>query len=146
MRHPENPAAPGPVRLREAIDRIASELLSRPELPPPRPAADIFETPGGEAYVILVPAPGLSPDEITLSTTGQLLSLEIRPRSAAEPERTYVVQELNQGPGARIFSFPTPVDPERISARLEHGMLRIDVPKADDASRRIIPVRGTDSR
>lgn len=127
--------------LREALDRITAELLSRPELPPPRPVADVFETPDGDAYVVEVPAPGLSPEEISLSASGDLLTLEINPRVSPDAGRTYLIQEVSRQPAARVFSFPTPVDTDRITARLEHGMLHIEVPKAEGIPSRIIPVQ-----
>ncbi len=133
-------SAQSPISLREAINRLTSELLSRPELPPPRPVADVFETPGGEAYVVEVPAPGLTPEEIHLSASGALLTLEIRPRARTEVGRTYLVQETSREPAARVFSFPTPVDTDRATARLEHGMLHVEVPKVEGVPPRVIPV------
>lgn len=37
-----------------------------PALPPPRLTADIYETAGGDAYMIEIPVAGLKPDEIVI--------------------------------------------------------------------------------
>ena len=126
--------------LHDALNRLG-EVLSRPSLPPPQLTADIYETPDGAAYVVEVPMPGLTPDEIRLQASGDMLTLEVQPRAATEGQaRAYLTQEVRREPTARVFTFPTPVDVDAIRARLEHGMLRIRVPKAEGAPSRVIPV------
>ena len=46
-----------------------------PALPPPRLTADIYETPGGEAYMIEIPIPGLTPEEIVIDVTSDNLTV-----------------------------------------------------------------------
>lgn len=128
------------VALREALSRLA-EALSRPLLPPPRMSADVYEPPGGTTYVVEIPAPGLRADEIKITVSGDMLTVELQPRSASpEPGRAYLVQELSRQPLARVFTFPTAIDPHHIQARLENGMLRITVPKADGIPSHVIRV------
>src|SRR5438874_923832 len=42
------------------------QTMFRPALPPPRLPADVYETAGGEAYVLEIPVPGLSAEDITI--------------------------------------------------------------------------------
>jgi HSP20 family molecular chaperone IbpA len=126
--------------LREALSRLA-EALSRPLLPPPRMSADVYEPPGGTTYVVEIPAPGLRSDEIKITVSGDMLTVEFQPHSTGPDEgRTYLVQELSRQPMARVFTFPTAIDPHHIQARLEGGMLRITVPKADGIPSHVIRV------
>jgi HSP20 family molecular chaperone IbpA len=46
-----------------------------PALPPPRLTADIYETAGGEAFVIEIPVPGLKSDEIVIDVTSDNLTV-----------------------------------------------------------------------
>jgi len=126
--------------LRDVLQRL-TELISRPSLPPPHLIADLYETPDGRAYVIEAPMPGLQPEEITITASGDMLTLETQPADVApESGRTYLVQEVTRQPLARVFTFPTPIDVDGVSARLEHGMLRITAPKAEGMPSRVVKV------
>jgi HSP20 family protein len=126
--------------LRQAFSRLA-DVLSHPMLPPPRLTADVFETPDGTAYTVEVPAPGLRADELIVSATGDMLTVEVQPRPSTNGQgRRYLVQELPRERLARVFTFPTTIDVDNIEAHLEQGVLRIRVPKADGARTRVITV------
>ncbi|RJE17378.1 Heat shock protein [Aspergillus sclerotialis] len=47
----------------------------------------------------------------------------------AEPQHTYWVSERSVGEFARSFSFPNPVDHEKVKASMKNGILSIVVPK-----------------
>ncbi|KIX95343.1 uncharacterized protein Z520_08860 [Fonsecaea multimorphosa CBS 102226] len=53
--------------------------------------------------------------------------------SKAEPQHTYWVSERSVGEFARSFSFPNPVDHERVKASMKNGILSIVVPKLQKA-------------
>src|SRR5437660_6453946 len=126
--------------LRQAISRLA-DVLSHPMLPLPRLTADVFETPDGTAYTVEVPAPGLRADELIVSATGDMLTVEVQPRPSTNGQgRRYLVQELPREGLARVFTFPTTIDVDNVEAHLEQGVLRIRVPKAEGARTRVITV------
>lgn len=140
MAHDET--TPEIVALREAFNRLA-EVLVRRSLPAPHLEADLYETADGTAYVIEVPAAGIRPQDVRILASGDMLTLEVDRKTASEQTaRTYLVQEVARGPMARVFTFPTAIDVDRIQARLEHGMLHIRVPKAEGAPSKVIPVEG----
>ncbi|HZU06391.1 MAG TPA: Hsp20/alpha crystallin family protein [Chloroflexota bacterium] len=126
--------------LREAVDRLMQEAFVRPALPPPRLTADVYETADGDTYIVEVPVPGLQPNEITVSATSDMLTIETQPRKAEEA-RTYLQREQPTGPMSRVITFPTEIDTDNIRATLEHGLLRIEVPKAAVARPRTIPIQ-----
>lgn len=128
--------------LHELLKRLG-EALTRPRLPAPQLAADVFESPDGRSYIVEVPVPGLTADEIRIQASGDLLTIDVQPRSATQGEaKTYLIQELRQEPQARVFTFPTPIDTDNIRARLDRGILRIQVPKAEGAPSRVITIEG----
>jgi HSP20 family molecular chaperone IbpA len=65
-----------------------------PALPPLRLTADIYETAGGEAYVIEILVPGLKPDEIVIEANSYSLTVSTEPQQA-EPDsgRRYIQRE-----------------------------------------------------
>lgn len=59
----------------------------------------------------------------------QVLKSEEHPAKPAAPERKFWVSERTFGNFQRTFSFPSPVDLQKVSAKLEAGLLQIVVPK-----------------
>jgi HSP20 family molecular chaperone IbpA len=57
-----------------------------------------------------------------------------------EPPRKVWLSERNYGDFQRTFSFPSPVDTESVSAKLENGLLTVVVPKAVFGSVRKIEI------
>jgi len=115
--------------------------MLRPALPPPRLTADIYETAGGEAFVLEIPVPGLERGEIIIEATSDSLTVATGPQATEpEPGRRYVQRELPVRPLSRIFEFPEDIDTDNIRATLEHGILRINVPKAAAGRRKVIAV------
>lgn len=52
----------------------------------------------------------------------------------------YWVSERSVGEFQRSFSFPTPVDVDNVTAGLEHGILKVNVPKAEQKKGKKITV------
>jgi len=50
-------------------------------------------------------------------------------------------QERGFGTFSRLVELPYPVDADNVSAEFEHGVLRITLPKAEDAKPRRISVK-----
>ena len=112
--------------------------MTRAQLPPPRLAADIYETPDGDAYVVEIPVPGLDVNKVSVEATPEMLTVRTMPQESNG--RHYVRQEQSQGPASRVFEFPTEIDPDNIGANLDAGMLKIHIPKAAASRPRVIPL------
>ena len=112
-----------------------------PALPPARLTADIYETAGGEAYVIEIPVPGLKPDEIVIAVDTYSLTVSTEPQQA-EPDsgRRYLQREQPVRPLSRLFEFPGEIDTDNVRTTLETGILKIHVPKAAVGRRKVIRV------
>jgi HSP20 family protein len=112
-----------------------------PALPPPRLTADIYETPGGDAYVIEIPIAGRTPDEIVIDATSESLTVSTKPPQVeAERGRRYLQREQPVEPMSRLFEFPVEIDTDNVRATLENGILKIQVPKAAAGRRKVIRV------
>ena len=106
------------------------------------PAADIVET--DEAYVFALELPGVKPSDVEVSFEKQSLTVrgtKSPTRSAKENEelRIHAAERLH-GAFERSIRLPSHVDGERISARFEHGVLEVTVPKKAAALPRKIEI------
>jgi HSP20 family protein len=110
-------------------------------LPAPRLTADIYETAGGEAYVIEIPVAGLKPEEIVIEAESDIVTVSTEPQpNEAESDRRYIQREQSLRPLSRIFEFPVEINTDGLRTTLEHGILKIQVPKAAAGRRRVIRV------
>jgi HSP20 family protein len=103
--------------------------------------ANLYETAGGEAYVIEIPVPGLTADEIVIEAEVDSVTVRTEPRQPApEAGRKYLHHEESFEPRSRVFEFPTEIDTDGVHATLENGLLRIRVPRAAAGRRKVIRV------
>jgi len=109
--------------------------------PTTQPRANVYETPGGDSYVIEIPVPGVKPDEISIEVTVDTVTVRTEPRQQQdESERTYVQREHSVESMSRVFEFPRELDTDNVRATLENGILRVRVRKAIAARPKVIRV------
>jgi len=120
-------------------NQLLQATTARPALPLPRLSADISETPDGDAYVLEIPVPGVTTDQIVVEATADTVTVSTQPQpSGGEAGRTYLQREQQVVPMSRVFEFPVEIDPDTIKASLEHGILELVVPKAAATRPRVI--------
>lgn len=103
--------------------------------------SNVYETPGGEAYVIEIPVPGLKPEEIIIEVSVHTVTVRTEPgETEPDPGRKYLQHEVSMRAMSRIFELPREIDTDNVRATLENGLLKIKVPKAIAARRRIIRI------
>lgn len=133
------------LRLRDAIDRLFEESFLRPRgewFAPLReaPALDMYETDG--ALAVEVPLPGVKPEEVTVTVTGNTLTIKGEKRAREEvKEENYYRREVHYGAFARSLSLPANVDTEKAEAKFENGVLTITFPKVAEAQPKRIEVK-----
>ena len=104
------------------------------------PAVDIFED--AEGVKIVMEVPGVKPEDVKLSLEDGTLTIRGEKKQVAE-EKTERVHRYERSYGSfeRTFSLPTSVDPDRIEARHENGLLTVRLPKVERAKPRQIEVK-----
>jgi HSP20 family protein len=109
------------------------------------PACDIFED--REAVRIILEIPGVLPEDVKLSLEHNRLSVRGEKRQVAEEHTERVHRyERSYGGFERVFTLPPTIDPERIEARVEHGVLTVRLAKVERARPREIPVMTAPAR
>lgn len=103
------------------------------------PAVDIKEE--DNRYLITADIPGVKPDEIDVHMEDGILSIKGERESKTEEEKdNYKRIERNYGAFYRRFTMPDNADADKISAKSEHGVLEVSIPKKETAQARKISV------
>jgi HSP20 family protein len=103
------------------------------------PPIDIYET--AEGLVLIADLPGVSVKTLELQVQDNRLTLLGRVPSAAPPGAVLLHKEYEEGDFLRSFILSEDVDHERITAKLNCGVLDVVLPKAPQAAPRRIDVR-----
>jgi HSP20 family protein len=90
-----------------------------------RAAVNIYRT--DNSYEILVFAPGRIKEHFQLGTNGNELSISYTPPEGfARPD--WIRREYSRGGFARTFTMDDSVDPAKIQAKYEDGVLQVSLP------------------
>jgi HSP20 family protein len=92
------------------------------------PLADAYET--SEGFVLLVELPGLEQDDVEVGVADDMVTIKGE-RQLSGPMRpeTFYRMERSYGSFSRTFRLGQAIDPARVSARFEDGLLRLELPK-----------------
>lgn len=139
--------------LRHEVDRLFENFLgaSPTELIRGRkgPAVDVWEQ--GDLLFIQAEVPGVTMDQLDVYATGQELTIKGRRTTAASTATATAAaagatclhrQELPAGEFQRTLALPFEVEPERIEAKLENGLLTVTVPKPEQTTAKRIRIQG----
>ena len=103
------------------------------------PAADVLET--KDAIVIKTELPGLQEKDLTVQIENGMLTVEGEKRFEKEtPEKGYRRVEREYGKFIRTFALPPNVEPNKISAYYNNGLLELTIPKKEEAKAKTIHV------
>jgi HSP20 family molecular chaperone IbpA len=102
------------------------------------PAVDIFET--DRQITLLADMPGAVADDITIDLREGILTLsgEVKPWEGSD--ESDVLVEFEIGKYYRQFTLSEVIDQDKIEAKVENGVLRLVMPKAEKALPRKITV------
>ncbi len=137
------------MNLREAMDRVFSDAFTRTgrlvgggeggEMTMPM---DIVED--AESVTVKALLPGVKPDEVEISVTGDVVSIRAETRSETETkDATTHRREIRYGTYARAFTLPSSVRSDAARATFENGVLTLRLPKAEEVKPKRIPIHVT---
>jgi HSP20 family protein len=124
-------------RLQEEMDRLAGAFTPATT---GFPAVNLYA--GRDGIAILAELPGVAKDELEVHAHRDTLTLRGTRRPAAEDEAAYHRRERRGGAFTRTIQLPFRVDPERIEARLEDGVLRLSLQRPEADKPRRIAIQG----
>jgi len=122
------------VTLRDTIDRLFDEsLLPRPFLATQSELGmpfDIRVTP--DVVVVEAAMPGAKPEDVDITVSGSTLTIAASTASEREEkDGEYLLREIRCGTFTRTIALPEGLEPDRATARFEHGLLTLSIPKAE---------------
>jgi HSP20 family protein len=95
----------------------------------------------GEDMVIECSMPGVKKDDVDISLENDILTLRGRTHENKDvKEEQYHIREMREGSFQRSLQLPFDVDPEKVNAKFEDGMLRVTVTPSERSKRRSIKV------
>lgn len=92
------------------------------------PAIDIFEK--DDKFIVKAELPGMKEKDIEVSVIGDTLTIKGEKEAESEiDEENYYRLERSYGSFARSISLPSNVNPDKIEANFENGILEISMQK-----------------
>jgi HSP20 family protein len=103
------------------------------------PNVDVSET--KDDIVFTAEIPGLKKEDIKLSVQDNVFTLSgEKKEEKEEKDANYHRLERSYGSFCRSFTFPTPVQPDKVKASYKDGILRITLPKTEEVKPKEIPI------
>ena len=103
------------------------------------PAVDIIENDVG--ITLLADMPGVSKERLGVKVDGDNLTVEGSAEIKVPDNLELVHAEIRNPYYRRTFTLSRELDPTKIEATLNNGVLRLHIPKADEARPRLIEVK-----
>ena len=107
---------------------------------PLAPPIDIEET--DDAYLVDIDLPNVNPEDVTIEMRGEELHIS---GAFQQRERSGVLRRQNRPAGdfEYVVDLPSDIDPNRVEATYDAGVLKVTVGKAQDAQPRRIEIRAS---
>jgi len=102
-------------------------------------AVDIFDE--GDSVVAEMTLPGIDPDKVDITVEDDYLKVSgRREEETEEKKKNYYSKEIRRGSFERVVKLPTSVQGDKAVAEYKNGVLRIKIPKRDEAKPKKIKV------
>lgn len=98
------------------------------------PAANIIEN--KDHYEVNLAAPGMKKDDFNIDVEGNVLTISAeKEEKKEEKDERYSRKEFSYASFTRSFTLPDWVIKEKIDASYENGLLKVNLPKAEEAKK-----------
>jgi HSP20 family protein len=128
--------------LEKDIDSLFDSFLTRKPSPMVGryPALDVVEY--DNHSIIVAELPGVDKDQVKISLNKGVLTISGERKPTELPEQSkWLRNETEHGQFVRSVTLPHPVKAEDITADMKNGLLRITLPKAEEARPREISIK-----
>jgi HSP20 family protein len=105
----------------------------------PTLSVDVVETDTG--YTLRANVPGALKEDVSISIDGNVVKLDVEFKEDANAEASAVWRERRSGKVSRALKFAHPIDSEGASAKQEHGVLTLTLPKKVEAQVRRVTIQ-----
>ncbi len=99
------------------------------------PAVNVLDN--AEEYIVEMAVPGLKKSDFDISLDNQMLSISAeRSTEHEDTDDNYTRREFGYSSFKRTFSLPETVETDKIKAKYEDGLLKVLLPKRDEAKKK----------
>jgi HSP20 family protein len=132
-------------RMRRDMDRLWDSFFERGTLRGEDgrewlPSLDVAET--KNEIVVKAEVPGMEPKDIDVSLSDGLLTIKgEKKQEREEKEENYHLVERNYGSFTRSIRLPNEVQSDKINASYKNGVLKIVLPKSEEAKKKEIKIK-----
>lgn len=130
--------------LRQAMDRLFDD-----DIRPSRwlaggfdgPALPLDVTTDTDRLTIEAALPGIRPEDVDITVENGTVTISGKTADERKAEEgSYVLQEIRRGSFSRTVSLPTGLEPDKATATFDNGILRLEIPKAEQVKPRQIKI------
>jgi HSP20 family protein len=101
---------------------------------------DMYQT--DENVVVTASVPGVKPEDVDITITGDTLTIEGQSRAENEVKKEdYFRQERSYGAFARSLTLPGLLQADKAEATFENGVLTLTIPKAEEMKPKQIKIK-----
>ena len=98
------------------------------------PAVNIAEK--KDQFDVSLAAPGMKKEDFNIDVEGNVLTISAETKEEKEQkDERYTRKEFNYSSFSRSFTLPEGVNKEKIDASYENGLLKVTLPKTEDAKK-----------
>lgn len=95
------------------------------------PKVNILEE--NERFTLFMALPGVEKSDVNIHVEKDVLSVSRKPSEGGEASQSFSRREFDYRAFERTFNLPEMIDTEKIEASMENGILKIELPKRDEA-------------
>lgn len=89
-----------------------------------------------DQYLVSMAVPGMKKDDFHIDVDGNMLTISSeKEESKEEKENKYTRKEYNYSSFSRSFTLPDEIQKERIEAKYEDGVLKIQLPRKEGVNK-----------
>jgi len=130
--------------LRQAMDRLFDDdyrpfrwLAGGPD----GPGLPLDVSTDANTLTIEAALPGIKPEDVDITVENGTVTISGKTAGERSAEEgAYVLQEIRRGTFSRSVTLPTGLEPDKARATFEHGILRLEIPKAEQLKPRQIRI------
>ena len=138
-------------RFRNPLDELyrmrrqLEQMVDGTTAPYQRAGAGVFPlinlTEDKDSYFVRAEMPGVQGDELDIQVTANNLAISGERKIAAEEGVKYHRKEREAGSFSRVIGLPGDINPDKVEAKLDNGILTVVVSKAEAAKPKQISVK-----
>ena len=104
------------------------------------PSVDMSET--GKNFIVKAELPGLDAKDVKVSLSGDFLTIKgEKKKEEEEKDEHHHFIERYSGSFQRSFQLPTSVKGDKVEATFDKGVLKITIPKVEEAEKKEIEIK-----